>query len=425
MGRCKHAGIDDSGLHPEFLKSQREVACGAVVSFTECSGDDKYAFFFRHLEFARGDFKTECGIASMDFSAFLVSPMRKKDDKPNLRTVDESPEGEVLRPEGQPVAENEGNVRLEIKERSELKFKTHESKLDAWEGPNDVTLEDDWNTEKQPVRLHKGFWIAIGLVLLAAIGWLSVEIYGLKRQEEQQILEAQRLLEREKQAEIDARQTIDVIGEVVRKFYASSSTDEMLKYVRHPDRVGPSLREYYSKNPMKGSEVVWAVDMNPMTLGTRGGFWVVQAKLSSGIDGRLVVEINSPTDVKVDWETSVCAQPMEWERFVKDRPAGYRGDFRVFVQIDNFYNYEFADERKYQAFKLTTLNSSEVMYGYALRDGQTFRVLEELIKNNRNEKVPVMLRLYLQEGFQSKDGVLIEQIVSPRWLLVDYPEGKK
>jgi len=35
-----------------------------------------------------------------------------------------------------------------------------------------------------------------------------------------------------------------------------------------------------------------------------------------------------------------------------------------------------------------------------------------------------MLRLHLQEGLQSKDGLLIEQIVSPSWFLIDFPEVK-
>ncbi len=360
----------------------------------------------------------------MDFSAFLGSPMRKKDDKPKLRTVDEGPEGEVSLLDEQTMGENEEKLRLEVKDRSELKFRTHEPKIKEWVGQDDVTLEDNWNTQKQPARLHKGFWTAIGVVLLAGTSWLAVEISGPRKQEDKLIIETQILLEREKQAEIDARQTIDTIEEVTRKFHASSSTDEMLKYVRHPNRVGPSLREYYSKNPMKGSEVVSVVDMNPMTHGRRGGFWVVLSELSSGIDAELVVEVNSPTDAKVDWETHVCAQPMEWERFVKDRPAGYSGDFRVFAQLDNFYNYEFADEKKYQAFKLSTLNSSEVLYGYATRDGKVFRELVELITKNSNQKLPLMLRLHLQEGLQSKDGLLIEQIVSPSWFLIDFTEVK-
>jgi hypothetical protein len=65
-----------------------------------------------------------------------------------------------------------------------------------------------------------------------------------------------------------------------------------------------------------------------------------------------------------------------------------------------------------------------VLYGYATRDGKAFRELVELITKNSNQKLPLMLRLHLQEGLQSKDGLLIEQIVSPSWFLIDFPEVK-
>ncbi|MES2981406.1 MAG: hypothetical protein V4727_03750 [Verrucomicrobiota bacterium] len=361
----------------------------------------------------------------MDFSAFLGSPMQKKDDQPKLRTVDEIPEEEVSPLDGQPMGTNEEKVRLEVKDRSELKFRTHEPKLEEWAGQEDATLEDEWNTHKEPTRVHMGFWISIGLIFLAGIGWLVFEITHLKKQQITAKADIVSEKEREEQAERDALQTIATIKDAVRQFYGAKSVDEMSKYVRETKRVRPMMLGFYSKNPIVASEVVTFVDMNPLTIGSRGGFWVVLTKLSSGVDGKLVVEVNSPTDAKVDWETHVCAQPMDWERFVKDRPAGYRGDFRVYVEREDFYNYEFADSEKYQAFKLTALNSYEAIHGYALRDEQTFRVIDELLTQNKNQKVPVMLRLYLQEGLQSKSGVLIEEIVAPRWLLMNSPEVKK
>jgi hypothetical protein len=395
------------------------------MTFTEGGGEDEYAFFCRHVEFARGDFKTECGIASMDFSAFLGPQMQKKDDQPKLRTVDERPEGEVSPLDGQPMGENEEKVRLEAKNRSELKFRTHEPKLDEWVGPGDASLEDEWNTETGEKRLHKGFWILIGLILISGVGWLVFEISRLNQQEAVVVIDTQSLLEREEQADIDARQTIATIQAVVSDFYKSSSVDEMLKYVRHAERVSPLMRDHYSNKPINASEVISVVNMNPLTIGNRGGFWVVLTELSSGVDGKLVVEVNSPVDARVDWETHVCAQPMEWDRYVKERPPGYRGDFRVYAERDNFYNYEFADSEKYQAFKLTTLNSDEVMYGYAPREGQVFRLIDGLLNQNNTPKVPVMLKLYLEEGLQTKSGVLIEDIVAPRWLLLDSPEVEK
>ncbi len=361
----------------------------------------------------------------MDFSAFLSPPMQKKDDQPKLRTVDEGPEGEVSPLDGQPMGENEEKVRLEVKERSELKFRTHEPKLGEWMGQDDATLEDEWNTEVKPSRVHKGFWISIVLIFVAGIAWLGFEVSQLNQQEITARADTKSLKEHEEQSELEAVQTIATINEVVRKFYGSSSVDEMSKYVRHSERVRPMMENYYSKKPMNAAEVNSLVEMNPLMIGTVGGFWVILTQLSSGVDGKLVVEVKSPTEALVDWETHVCAQPMDWERFVKDRPAGYRGDFRVYVEWENFYNYEFVDSQKYQAFKLTTLNSYEVIYGYALRDGQAFKSIESLLKQNQNQKVPLMLRLYLQEGMQSKSGVLIEEMVAGRWLLVNSPEVKK
>jgi hypothetical protein len=222
----------------------------------------------------------------------------------------------------------------------------------------------------------------------------------------------------------EASQTIATIKDVVRKFYRSSSVDEMSKYVRHAERVRPLMEDYYSEKTMKSVEVISIENLNPLTIGNRGGYWSIIAKLDSGVNA-LVVEVNNPSDVKVDWETHVYSQPMKWERFVKDRPKGYRGDFRVYVERDNFYNYEFADSDKYQAYKITALNSYEVIYGYAPRDGKAFREIDPLITQNQNQKSAVILRLYLQEGLQSKSGVLIESIVAPRWLLLDSPEVEK
>lgn len=364
----------------------------------------------------------------MDFSAFLALPMQKKDDTPILRPVDEGHEGEVSPLDGQMSGKNEEKVRLEVKDRSELKFRSNEPKLEEFVEPQDVSLEDEWNTsaaESVPSRLGKGFWISFVIIVLAGLGWLGFEISRLKQQQKEVLVDTQTLLESDEQAEIDAEQTIATIQDVVRKFHASSTVDEILQYVRHPERVGAPIREYYSKHPIKATEVTTVVDMNPLTIGTNAGFWVVQTILSSGVAGMLVVEVKSPTDARVDWETYVCAQPMEWDRFVKERPAGYRGDFRVYVEMENFYNYEFKDYKKYQAYKLTTLGSDEVIYGYASRDGQAFRAIEESFRQYAVKKVPLLLRLHLQEGLQSKSGVLIEEVVAPRWLLVESPEVKK
>jgi hypothetical protein len=428
--RCgKHAGIGNAGLHSQLLEGQSEVARRAVMTFTEGSCDNKDAFLCRHDEFARSDFKTECGIASMDFSAFLGLPMQKKDDSTIIRPSDDGLEAEFLSSDDQPMGENEEIVRLEGRDRSELKFRTHEPKLEERPNQDDVTMEDEWNTPvvaKASVSLHKGFWILIAVILLAGVSWLVYEFSQLKRQEKVEVVRPiQNFTKSEEQSEIELRQTIATIHETVRKFYASSSVSEMLQYVRHPDQVGESMKKHYMDHPLSPSEVIDFKDITPLTIGLNGGFWIVLTKMNTGLEGKLVVEVYSPTDVRVDWETFVCAQPMNWDQFVKSRPAPYRGDFRVYVALDSFYNYEFEDSDKYQSFKLTALNSEEVIHGYVVRGSEAFRVIELSLKQNGNKKVPMLLRLNLQEGLQSKSGVLIEDVVAPRWLIINSREVKK
>jgi hypothetical protein len=387
-------------------------------------------FFADIFKFAWEDFKTECGIASMDFSAFLGLPMQKNNDQPKLRIVDESsewvnmPSDPQLMDDVDKLGSDEKAVRLEAKDRSELKFRTYETKLEEWVDQEDVTLEDGWNANRVPTGRYKRIWIAIGLILFLGIGWMVFDSFQVKEIELAAQGDSQSSQEHKDQAGREASQTIATIKDVVRKFYRSKSVDEMSKYVRHAERVRPLMEDYYSEKTMKPSEVISIVDLNPLTIGNRGGFWSIITKLDSGVN-TLVVEVNSSSDVKVDWETNVCSQPMDWERFVKDRPKGYRGDFRVYVERDNYYNYEFADSDKYQAYKITALKSDEVIYGYAPRDSKTFREIDRLITHNKNQKYAVILRLYLQEGLQSKSGVLIESIVAPRWLLLDSPEVEK
>jgi hypothetical protein len=374
----------------------------------------------------------------MDFYAFLGLRMQKNNDRPKLRTVDESPEELIVLLDGRPTVEtgkfrgHEEIVRLEAKDWGELKFRTHEPKFEEWVEQESVAFEDAWNTKKakqdSPHAPHRYrfFWISTGLILLAAIGWLVWDIFQQKDSKLSKLLAPKISQEGEDQLGREAMRTISTIEEVVRQFYRANSVEEMSKHVRHAERVRLLMEEYYSKNPMKASsEVARMVDMNPVTIENQGGFWVVMAHLESGLDDKLVVEVNSPRDAKVDWETYICWQPMEWDRFVKERPEGYRGNFRVYVERDQFYNFEFADSEKYQAYRITTLNSQEVMFGYAPRNGQVFQVMDNLVARNNNQKVPMLLRFHLKEGLKSRSGVLIDEVVATQWLLAESPEVKK
>jgi hypothetical protein len=368
----------------------------------------------------------------MRFSAFLGASMPKKREQPELRTVEEdfTADAMPLRIDPQRMRKGGGKaqevedvkIRLEARNRGDLKFRSYEPKLEELVEQDAESLENEWDEKRVETRLSKGWWILFGLMLVSGAGWAFFEIHQFKTQGEKIRVEKDRLLEREEQEERDARQTIASIRQVVLDFYGSATVDEMRKHVRHAERVGPLMDRYYSGKSPHPSEVLSLEQMNPLTIGSRGGFWLVLTKLEGGVEGKLVVEVKSPDDAKVDWEMHVCYQSMDWEEFVQERPPGFRGEFRVYAERDHFYNFEFSDSTKYQVYKLSALNSHEVVFGYALRDGQAFHEIEETLNRNNDQKVPVILRLYLQEGLQARSAVLIEEFVAPRWLLVVSPE---
>jgi hypothetical protein len=133
------------------------------------------------------------------------------------------------------------------------------------------------------------------------------------------------------------------------------------------------------------------------------------------------VEARSPKDVKVDWESYVCYQPMAWDEFATARPAGYTGDFRLYAELDHFYSHEFSDAENFMSLRLTALNGEETLYGYAERGGELAGRIAELIAANGGGPTPLILRLHIPEGFSSRRGVVVRSLVCPRWVFVTDP----
>jgi hypothetical protein len=92
------------------------------------------------------------------------------------------------------------------------------------------------------------------------------------------------------------------------------------------------------------------------------------------------------------------------------------------VEIDTFHSHEFADSSKWNCFRLTASGAEATQFGYSRVNDEVSRELLELIKRNRYRKTSVILRLSIPEGLQSRSGVVVEKLMSPRWLYVDPPD---
>jgi hypothetical protein len=88
-----------------------------------------------------------------------------------------------------------------------------------------------------------------------------------------------------------------------------------------------------------------------------------------------------------------------------------------------FFSHEFKNSDHWLCFRLTALDSEETLFGYMSVDNEDARKLLNLVEANAGGRTSLILRLGIPEGLQSRRGVVIEKVISPRWIHLDPPDS--
>ena len=375
----------------------------------------------------------------MGISAFLVSTMAKAKEKQKceLRPVDEEADTNhrFVRLGIDSVEEIEELPPVRVGERispdlllnpsgkEDLRTRSIEPDVGSLIEREVQVMEESWATEAATGQTFAWGWVAlVACLFAAAILWSLTNLN--KAGEESEVLDraTQSNIEKEKQEEIDAETQVSTIERAVRNFFDSRSVEEMLRYVRHPERVRPLMESYYAESSLKPLRFESFLSLEPLTIDHSASYWVVFCELEGAVQSQLMLESASVNEAKVDWETFVCYQPMDWDEFAKSRPEGYTGDFRVYVEKDELHSHEFSDSSAFDCYRLTALNGDEVLFGYVPRGLGLGLRLDKLTAGNENQEVPMLLRLHFPKDIKSPRGVVIREIVSPRWFFTDNPK---
>ncbi len=317
--------------------------------------------------------------------------------------------------------------RLNLPSREEVELRTHQPGIDviiAPEAVNPDLLEENWgeaSTSRNP--LPWGWFALIGIAIIGAVTWSLTRVEKAEVQADQIRINTETALVDEEREEREAGQLIDLIDKTIRDFFNVTSVESLTRLVRHPVRVGPLMKEYYAEKPVFAGSVKVIKFLQPLTLDDRGNFWRATVILTDGQTRSLLLEIMESGGIRIDWETLVCYQPMKWDDFAVQRPAGTSLDFRVYVERDNFYSHEFVNAERWTCFRLTALNSDETLFGYAPAGSAEAQALLNLTSLNGGQPATLLLRLVIPEGLLSRRGVVIERLLSPRWLYLDPPDS--
>jgi hypothetical protein len=380
----------------------------------------------------------------LGFAAFIPLPMAREEKKQVvLRPVDDEvlPVVEVVRlenPETGHKTKREEPVRLGAQEavrtpsrldlpsREEVELRTHQPGIDVLIKSTTVVpefTEDAWGEDaarKNPVPW--GWFALIGLALAGALVWSLINLKESEMQAGQIRENTRSVLASEEEEETAARELVERIEAALKRYFKTVTVESLARQVRQPERVVPLMRNYYARQPLKVNSIASVRNLQPVTLGNRANFWIASVTLFDGTKPNLVIEIDPAGNPLIDWETQVCYQPMPWDEFARDRPAGRSLDFRVYAEKDSFFSHEFSDAGGWLCFRLTALGAEESMFGYVRADSEEARKLLDVIQNNGSGQASLILRLSIPERLQSRQGVVIEKVLSTRWIYLDLPE---
>ncbi len=279
-----------------------------------------------------------------------------------------------------------------------------------------------WETEGRSAdKTTPMGWLAlIGFLLLVLGAWAAVKLIKgeAHRESESRIFSVKQ--EQEKQKDASARVLVERLERVVADYLAAPSVELKSKFVRHPERVLPLMREFYQHRGLATARLQSIETLRPAEV-ENYPFFGIDVKVEGKSDVQLLLlEDCADGELRFDWESEVNYQPMAISDYLEEKPTESM-DFRVYAEMDTFYSYEFTNQERYQPLKLTFRDEDEFLFGYVEKGSAEARRLFALLEEKKTE-YPLLLRLRFLPNTESRRSVLVEKVLATSWVLVGKSE---
>jgi len=339
-----------------------------------------------------------------------------------VRLSDSRAEPRVRLEPVEPAEPLESARRLEVPVGGD--FRSIEPDIDAIRGApaEGPCPESPWVAARRAAPTPYGWFVLILLGLGVAAAWSLVAMWRGEEDPGESAARVDRAaaLTADELAESEAARTVEALEEIAAEFLAAGGIEEMLPLLRDPSRVEPLMREWYEEEGHRFDPVrLQRLTSLQRIPSLDGSFWLLRCAVEGGERGRvLFVEEREDGSLRVDWESAVCHQPMEWGRFADKRPPGESMVFRVLLGEDphGYYSHEFADEERWQVYQLRAPGSEAMLFGYVERSSLLADELQRVVRERASGGIALQLRLRVPEDATSPRGVRIEELVGRNWL---------
>jgi hypothetical protein len=358
----------------------------------------------------------------------------KQNRKDQIRVVDEVP-SEVIRLDverARPLKKK--GVISEVVMASEVESTLPENsseEVPVAENLSDSERESlEFEKEANEDSVPMGWFVLLAVGLFSVLGWVIVQTGMGDGSDLIDVKAANQALggdldrprglragENERQAAEDHFKKME---KVVTEFLSADSPEEMVKWVRHPDRVAPLMDSYYARNQIDPLAFKNTKKYHSIALENKP-FIALEVGVEKREEGIPILIEDQQDGMLVDWESYVCYLPMSPEQLAESRPTDLMS-LRVYVQRDNFHTYEFSDESEYDCFRLTFRESDTLLYGFVKKGTvleQEFLKFSPL-ETDEYRKAAIIKARFL-EGSKATRSMLIEGLESTKWAFPHNP----
>lgn len=224
-------------------------------------------------------------------------------------------------------------------------------------------------------------------------------------------------------ADEDPVENVNRAKEVLTSFFAATTVEEMAKYVRHPEKTLPRMKEHFKDQQVKPLRFDFRLNLNWSERDTREGTHVLAEVEVDGFNKSVELVASKEADLKLDWESLVGWCEMPWQKFLESGSPKAM-EFRVQLSLPDYYNWDFSDSKKLLCFSARDADNTATVYCYCEADSETGRALLKSIREaRRNGFVDAAgeglskynVRLTMKEADVPRRQARIESMVRGDW----------
>lgn len=197
---------------------------------------------------------------------------------------------------------------------------------------------------------------------------------------------------------------------LVKKFLAAKTVEEVLAATRRDPVLEQKIRDYYRLHRLS-PVIPKVVAPNGRILRNRG-LWAVDVLLPDHSVKPIAAERMDDGYV-IDWESWVGYSEIPWGEVRKIRPKEPTL-FRVLCAPIQYYNFGFADDRKWRSYRLQSPDRKHTLYGYVER----LSIQESMLTRHdvkSDQSLAYILRIRFADD-SGPDQVIIEEVVDSGWV---------